>query len=151
MKPRIIFLISSLIFSLSVFAAPPAKPSAKAAAPSAGMTSNDPVVIFEEGCKTELNTFCKDVTPGENRVLACIYAHEDKLSGRCEYALYDASAQLERSIAALSYLARECDDDIEKHCANVEPGQGRILACMKPHLKTVSKRCQTAMQDLGVK
>ena len=45
------------------------------------------------GCKTEITTYCKDVKPGEGRVLACLYAHEDKLSGKCEYALYDAAAK----------------------------------------------------------
>jgi len=48
------------------------------------------------GCKAELEKYCKNVTPGEGRVLACLYAYGDKLSGRCEYALYDASVQLER-------------------------------------------------------
>ena len=48
------------------------------------------------GCKTELETYCKTVTPGEGRVLACLYAYGDKLSGKCEYALYDAAARLER-------------------------------------------------------
>ena len=50
------------------------------------------------GCKAELEKYCSNVTPGEGRVLACLYAHNDKLSGRCEYALYDAAVQLERAV-----------------------------------------------------
>ena len=46
------------------------------------------------GCKEELEKYCGNVTPGEGRVLACLYAYGDKLSGRCEYALYDAASQL---------------------------------------------------------
>ena len=57
-----------------------------------------PVETVLKGCKTELETYCKDVTPGEGRILACLYAHGDKLSGRCEFALYDAAAQLERAV-----------------------------------------------------
>jgi len=102
----------------------------------------------KEGCKTELETYCKDVTPGEGRVLACLYSREDKLSGRCEYALYDASVQLERAVNALSYVAKECDADMEKHCAAVAPGEGRIAACLKKNEKAVSERCQQAMKDL---
>jgi hypothetical protein len=37
-----------------------------------------------EGCNTELARFCAEVTPGEGRLLACLYAHGDKLSGQCE-------------------------------------------------------------------
>jgi hypothetical protein len=48
------------------------------------------------GCKDELEKYCVDVTPGDGRVLACLYAYGDKLSGKCEWALYDASVQLQR-------------------------------------------------------
>jgi hypothetical protein len=99
----------------------------------------------------ELDTYCKDVTPGNNRLLACIYAHEDKLSGRCEYALYDAAAQLEHAVASLSYAAAECDDDLEKYCANVDVGGGRLLACLDKNEKKVSGRCKQALKDVGLK
>ena len=48
------------------------------------------VETVANGCKAEIETYCKDVTPGQGRMLACLYAHSDKLSGKCEYALYDA-------------------------------------------------------------
>jgi hypothetical protein len=47
------------------------------------------------------------------KINPCIYAHEDKLSGRCENALYDSAQQFENAIAALACLANECDADIE--------------------------------------
>lgn len=53
--------------------------------------------IGAEECQTEIETYCKDVTPGEARILACLYAHEDKLPERCRYAFYEASVQFERS------------------------------------------------------
>src|SRR5215510_15189670 len=100
--------------------------------------AQDLIKSVKEGCKTELETYCKDVTPGEGRVLACLYAREDKLSGRCEYALYDASIQLDRAVNALSYFANECDTDLEKHCAAIAPGEGRIVACLKKNEKALS-------------
>ena len=39
------------------------------------------------GCNTELARFCAEVTPGEERLLACLYAHGDKLTKQCDYAL----------------------------------------------------------------
>jgi len=110
-----------------------------------------PVEIFLEGCKTELNTYCKDVTPGEGRLLACIFAHEDKLSRRCEYALYEAANRLERIVSAFSYAANECHDDIVEYCSDVEPGEGRILGCLNAHESKVSKRCDQALEDVGLK
>ena len=62
----------------------------------------DLVETVANGCKMELEKYCDQVTPGQGRVLACLYAYGDKLSSKCEYALYDAAVQLERAVAALS-------------------------------------------------
>jgi hypothetical protein len=104
-----------------------------------------------KGCEKELSTYCKDVTPGEGRVLACLYAFEDKLSTKCEYALYDAASQLERAVTALAYAANECRDDLKKFCSNVQPGQGRLLQCIDKNEKNVSKRCKDALKETGLK
>ena len=104
-----------------------------------------------KGCKTELDTYCKTVTPGEGRILACLYAYSDKLSGQCEYALYDAAVQLERALTALSYVANECRDDLQKFCSGTKPGEGRIMACMDKNEKQLSGRCKSAMKEVGLK
>jgi hypothetical protein len=99
------------------------------------------------GCKTELETYCKDVTPGEGRILACLYSRSDKLSGKCEYALYDAAVQLERAVAALSYLVNECADDLNKFCQDVPAGEGRLLDCLDKNAADVSTRCKNAIKE----
>ena len=76
-------------------------------------------VNVASNCERELNIFCKHVTPGEGRLLACLYAYEDKLSGRCEYALYDASVHIQRKISNMMYLVTECADDFNKYCSSV--------------------------------
>ena len=105
-----------------------------------------------KGCKKELTTYCSNVTPGEGRILACMYAHNDKLSGRCEYALYDAAAQLERFVSALSYVVNECTEDLDKYCASVQAGEGRLAECLLVKNKDkISKRCNQAMKDVDLK
>jgi hypothetical protein len=107
--------------------------------------------MVAKGCDKEIKTYCKDVTPGEGRGLACLYAYEDKLSGQCEYALYDSMVQLERAVSAIAYVANECGDDLDKYCANIQPGQGRLLDCLDKNQKKVSKRCTQALKDVGAK
>jgi hypothetical protein len=136
MKRIIIFFVAMAIFPLGITSA------------TAGQSLIDTVA---NGCKAEIETYCSKVTPGEGRILACLYAHEDKLSAKCEYALYDAAAQLERAVAALSYVANECDEDLEKYCASIAPGKGRLLDCLEKHDKQVSKRCKEAVKDVGLK
>ena len=118
---------------------------------ASALAVDDLVQTVVNGCKQELETYCKDVTPGEGRVLACLYSRSDKLSGRCEYALYDAAAQLERAVAALSYAINECRDDLEKLCSEVPAGQGRLLNCIEKNDKQVSGRCKQALKDVGLK
>ena len=101
-----------------------------------------------EGCMTELETYCNDVTPGQKRVLACLYSRNDKLSGKCEYALYDAAVQLERAVAALSYVVNECADDLVELCADVPAGEGRLLECLAKNESKVTTRCKDAFKQI---
>lgn len=108
----------------------------------------DVIESVKTGCKTELASYCEGVTPGEGRTLACLYAYQDKLSQRCEYALYDASSQLGRMVAALTYVSSECGDELKKLCADAEPGQGRVRQCLEKNAQQLSPRCSTALRDV---
>jgi hypothetical protein len=110
-----------------------------------------PVEKVLDGCNKEFETYCKNVTPGDGRLLACLYAYEDKLSARCEFALYDAASQLERVLTALSYLANECRDDLKKYCSGVKPGQGRLINCLDEKKYMLTNQCKTAFDEVVVK
>lgn len=109
------------------------------------------VETVAEGCKSELQSYCSQVTPGEQRVLACLYAHNDKLSGQCQNALYDAAVELEKAINALKTVAVGCERDIDTVCADVIAGEGRILQCLIDHQDQVSDACGKAMTEVGMR
>jgi hypothetical protein len=106
---------------------------------------------FTEGCQQELTTYCKDVTPGEGRIIACLYSVQDKLSPSCEYALYDSVSQLDRLLTNLSYFVSQCRDDLKALCSDVKVGEGRVLDCLSKNEKKVSSRCNSALEDVGYK
>ena len=108
-----------------------------------------PVESVLEGCEKEFETYCKNVTPGEGRLLACFYAYSDKLSNRCEYALYDAASQLQQAVTAINYLASECRDDLKTFCSDVKPGEGRLIDCISKNKEKVSSRCKQAIKDVS--
>jgi hypothetical protein len=103
-----------------------------------------------EACEPEITAYCSQVTPGDGRLLACFYAHEDKLSGRCQYALYQAVADLEDFAAAITHIATQCEDDLMKFCAEVELGEGRVGTCLLEHKAEVTEACSQAMDDVGL-
>ena len=136
MRKRVILIAVAAMFFVSI---------------SSAWAAKNVVEIVAVGCDKELTTYCSNVTPGEGRVLACLYAHSDKLSGQCEFALYDVAVQLERFVAALSYVANECDTDMDKFCAEVAIGEGRILKCLDENASKISARCTQALKDVSDK
>ncbi len=99
-------------------------------------------------CKPELENFCSTVHPGNGRVMLCFAAHEDQLSERCEFSLYQASAALEQAVAAIAYVGRACRADIQTLCPEATPGDGRILECLESKSDKVSEVCKNAVSDV---
>jgi hypothetical protein len=100
-----------------------------------------------QACETDIRSYCSQVTPGEGRMLHCMAAHEDKISGRCQYAFYQAATVLEQLATAVAYVASQCETDIETHCRDVAMGEGRILMCLTENEAEVSNACNQAVSD----
>ena len=100
-----------------------------------------------DACAGDIENYCSQVTPGEGRLLYCMAAHEDKISGQCEYAFYQTAAILEQMSVAINYVAKECSADIQTLCADVEMGEGRILACLEENEAKVGASCKKAVAD----
>jgi hypothetical protein len=47
---------------------------------------------------------------------------------------------------AMQEVRAACQADLQKLCANVQPGGGRIIACLKEHKEEVSDGCKQAIQ-----
>ena len=138
MRKAVLIALSLLAFAAPAFAADPVARGVQGA-----------LDTFTQGCQKELATYCREVTPGEGRILACLYAFQDKLSARCEYALYDSAGQLDRMLSSISYVAAECRDDLKGVCSAVSPGEGRLLDCLVKNEAKISRRCATALKDVG--
>jgi hypothetical protein len=118
-----------------------------------GMTAwaqDDIIEGVLKACEPEIKAYCSQVTPGEGRLLACFYAHGDKVSARCEYALYEGVAALEQFVNAITYVATECEADLDKHCSQVEMGEGRVGACLLEHKEEGTDACRQAIDDTGL-
>ena len=103
-----------------------------------------------EACRAEMSRYCSNVTPGNGRVLACMYAHQDKLSPQCEIALIDAAHKLEKAMESLTEFAEACMADVDKHCAQVPTGQGRVLSCLESNRAQLDPACAKAIDESGL-
>jgi hypothetical protein len=102
------------------------------------------VEAIEQSCTDDIKAFCGTVTRGEGRVLLCMQAHEDKLSRRCEFALYRASRRLDSSLNRVEKMADACWSDIEAKCNEAE----RIGQCLVQKRASLSQACQSVIDVL---
>ena len=73
-------------------------------------------------CTTEIASYCSGVTPGQDRIVACLLAYEDKVSPRCRLTAYQSSGNLDVRLKGLSGFAKVCSADILQYCSKVQPG-----------------------------
>ncbi|EED35614.1 cysteine rich repeat domain protein, putative [Luminiphilus syltensis NOR5-1B] len=100
-----------------------------------------------KSCETDLETYCSQVTPGQGRLMYCVAAHEDKISGQCGYALYQAATLLEQLSMAITYLAESCGSEIETLCGDVALGEGRVLTCLDTNQAELGETCSAALTN----
>jgi hypothetical protein len=98
-------------------------------------------------CESDIVNYCSRVTPGDGRMLHCMAAHEDKISGQCNYALYQAASILEQISVAIAYVASECETEIVTLCSDVAIGEGRIIACLEEQEEEVGESCKAAIAN----
>jgi hypothetical protein len=103
---------------------------------------------LQDACGPDVSKFCSMVTPGEGRLIFCMMAHEDKISTKCDYALYSASRNLGRALNMIEQAADVCWPDIEKYCADIPEGGGRIAQCLLTKKSTLGQDCQTALDQI---
>ncbi|GAB5468258.1 MAG: hypothetical protein Kilf2KO_12880 [Rhodospirillales bacterium] len=111
--------------------------------PSAGQAQS----IFD-ACKSAIAKHCAEVEPGHGRLMACLYANEEKLSKDCDAATVDVSDMLDRFFELVRYTQQECRVDIAKHCENVEFGHGRIFHCLKQRSAELTPDCAASVATI---
>jgi hypothetical protein len=106
------------------------------------------ITKLENACASDIKRYCKDVTPGEGRMIYCMQAHEDKISPKCTYELGEAAASLQATADLLKDGVVACKAEITGVCGKIQPGQGRIAACLIANKSTASKDCVDAIQKV---
>ena len=105
---------------------------------------------LRDACGDEVRDLCSDVSPGNGRLVACLYANENQLAPRCNYVLYQAAPELGNMIAGLTRMANACKADVEQLCQDFQPGQGGIAKCLQLRKASVSAGCSEAIAASGV-
>jgi hypothetical protein len=103
---------------------------------------------LENSCADDIKKYCSTVTPGEGRMIYCMQAHEDKISPRCAFDLEEAATDVQLSADNLKDAIVACKAEITGVCGKIQPGQGRIAACLIANKSTASTSCVEALNKI---
>jgi hypothetical protein len=88
-------------------------------------------------CHDDVDRLCKDVQPGEGRILACLKSHQADVSKGCTTAVQQLKAQVKKLSA--------CEQDVETYCWDAPIGNGGIRQCLQTNQSNLSSGCKTAI------
>jgi hypothetical protein len=102
------------------------------------------------GCGEDVKQHCPGLGNNSQRVFMCLGAYEAQLTPQCKQGILEASLAIRTGAAAIDYSISACEADADKHCLEVQPGEGRLLRCLKANQTDVSKQCVTALKETGL-
>ena len=94
-----------------------------------------------EACEADVQKLCPNTRPGPERH-QCMQAHKDQVSDQCKQLF----AQMMERRGEAREAMQACRGDAQKLCKGVQPGEGRIVQCLKSHQQDLSQGCAAALQ-----
>ena len=92
------------------------------------------VQAAEGDCVADVQRLCPDVDPAGAQAHACLKENIPELSTGCK-------ENIQKLTNALQSFGEACGQDVQTLCAEVSPGGGRILQCLKENQASVSADC----------
>ncbi len=98
-------------------------------------------------CANDIKQFCSTITPGGGRIVSCLFANNDKITGQCTFAMYEAGERLAATMSALGHLAKNtsCRSDLRQYCRGMPAGGGRLYRCLRSNKATLTNGCRSAL------
>jgi len=138
-------LMLALLLPVSSYAGEAGKPLAEK------LQEGDLIITASvEGCDEDIKQHCDGLGDNADKVFMCLAAYEEHLTAECKTGILEAALSVKMGAAALDYSIRACEADADKYCLDVEPGEGRIIGCIKDNESGVSEACITALKETGL-
>lgn len=107
-------------------------------------------------CRADMAKLCAGVQPGEGRLMKCLKEKESQVSAECKASWEQKRAERKEQRKEQRQEHRQemraaCQSDFQKLCAGMQPGDGRIIKCLKEKEAQVSEGCKSAMSAMGPK
>ena len=137
-------LLLTLLYSTSSYAEQAGKPLAEK------LPGNIVITSSVHGCDEDIKQHCDGLGDNTDKVFMCLAAYEDHLSAKCKQGILEAALSLKMGAAALDYSISACEADADNYCLDVQPGEGRLVSCIKANESKVSMECIMALKETGL-
>lgn len=117
---------------------------------------------IRQECRNDYQQVCAGVPTGGSAALSCLQQHSSNVSPGCQQALASvhggaAAAGTGQGTAGggmsrqqkVAMMRRACGMDYRRLCANVRPGGGAALACLRQNQVSLSRNCRRALQTVS--
>ncbi len=101
-------------------------------------------------CEADAAILCPGLPLNSQKSFMCLMAYEDNLSLECQLGIVEAAIALEMGMMAIDYSIKACEADADKHCLDVEAGEGRIVSCLRKNEAKLTRECTTALKETGL-
>jgi hypothetical protein len=145
LKKTDIAIMFALLFSISAHAEEAGKPLAE-------KLQDETIVITASvhGCDEDIKEHCSGLGENTPKIFMCLAAYEEHLNPECRQGILEAALSIKMGAEALDYSISACETDVDTHCREVQPGEGRIVNCIKANESKVSKECLSALKETGL-
>ncbi len=80
-------------------------------------------------CKQDIAALCSTgIAPTREGIRECLKMNKDKLSAECKADIAEFKGKMKEK---RKEMKETCKADVEKFCATIEKGEGRIIKCLK--------------------
>lgn len=122
--------------------------AALSAAPAAALDEAE-ITEMLNACTADVGAYCADARGAGRRLIACFFSNVDRLSPRCRAQLDATPSAQAVLLNYANFLAQSCGDEVRDHCADVQPGRGRLAACLGAQEDRLSPACRNALNASG--
>jgi len=94
----------------------------------------------EAPCHADAERLCPGIPATGGQLWACLMRHETQLSGQCVRNIQEVRRRA-------SEFNADCAGDVYRFCPRTQPGQGRILECLRLHVgrRELATNCEDAV------
>jgi hypothetical protein len=92
-------------------------------------------------CAETVNKYCKDVAPGEGRIMKCLNDHRDDQSMACKDWLQEQNKSLKE-------LNTVCPEEIFNLCSSVASDGIRLYRCLEGNYFALKSNCREKLREI---